>query len=241
MTQEMHWYGLDAEWSLDELRGAMMAGVPLDTEAIEAAVTGTMETMEAVGLTGGGYAEQGLCNLPTSTITNMAAPQTFDAGTSVQTRDLINGRISNIIETSLETLGRNVTMGMTVYLPGTQYDLLTTRYIGDNAEKTLMAAIMADNPWTHFTGSPLSIQRVLELSSSRNPGVTNDRMVVALKHPKVAEMGVSITPRVLRIMDKGRVITAQVEAKFRALFRQASEHDPIRELTYNREEVTSNA
>ena len=63
-TQEIYWYGLDAEWALDELRGAMMAGVPLDTEAIEAAVTGTMETMEAVGLTGGGYAERGLLNQP---------------------------------------------------------------------------------------------------------------------------------------------------------------------------------
>ena len=63
ITQDMHWYGLDAEWSLDELRGAMFGGHPLDTESIDAAVTGTMETMEAVGLTGGNYAEKGLLNL----------------------------------------------------------------------------------------------------------------------------------------------------------------------------------
>ena len=41
-----------------------------------------------------------------------------------------------------------------------------------------------------------------------------DRMVTTLKHPRVAEIGVSISPRVLRIMDKGRVVCAQVEVKF---------------------------
>ena len=131
---------------------------------------------------------------------------------------MINGELSGVIEESRETLGRNVNTGMTIYLPGTQYDGLTTEYIGDNAERTLMKSIMEDNPWTHFTGQPLAIERVLELDSALNPGATVDRMVTALKHPRVAEMGVSIMPRVLRIMDKGRVICAQVEAKFSSLF-----------------------
>ena len=222
VDQPIHWYGLDAEWSIDELRGAMMAGTPLDTESVEAAVMGTMETMEAVALTGGGYTEQGLLNLPitgTDAVTRTAqgSNETFAEITAVEIRDLINGRVSNVIEVSKETLGRNISMGMTVYLPGEQYDLLTTRYIGDNAERTLMASIMADNPWTHFTGgSPLMIERVLELAGQGSG--TTDRMIVALKHSRVAEIGVSISPRVLRIMDKGRVVCAQVEAKFSPLF-----------------------
>ena len=82
-----------------------------------------------------------------------------------------------------------------------------------------MRGLMEDNPWTHFTGgSPLAIARVLELDSALNPGATNDRMITALKHERVAEMGVSIMPRVLRIIDQGRVITAQVESKFSNLF-----------------------
>ena len=62
------------------------------------------------------------------------------------------------------------------------------------------------------------IERVLELDSARNPGSTTDRMIVALKHPRIAEIGISIPPRVIRIMDKGRVYCAQVEAKFSPLF-----------------------
>ena len=132
----------------------------------------------------------------------------------MQIRDLINGRLSNVIEISKEALGRNISTGMTVYLPGMQYDLLTTRYIGDNAERTLMKFIMEDNPWTHFTnGSPLMIERVLELADA-GAAVGDDRMVIGLKHERVGEMGVSIPPRVLRIMDKGRVVCAQIEAKF---------------------------
>ena len=110
-------------------------------------------------------------------------------------------------------------MGMTVYLPGSQYDLLTTKYLGDNAERTIMRGLKEDNPWTHFTnGSPISIERVLELSSARNPGVATDQMVVGLKHERIAELGVSIMPRVITILNKGRDMVAQVESKYADLW-----------------------
>lgn len=221
VTQPIFWYGLDAEWSIDELRGAMMSGVPLDTEAVDAAVTGTLERMEEVGLLGE-EEHQGLLNLPTTgedavTLITQDAGEEWESLTSVEIRNIANGRLSQIIEDSKETLGRNIMTGMTIYLPGPQYDLLTTRYIGDNANRTLMDSIKADNPWTHFTnGQPLMIERVLELAG-RGASDT-DRMVVGMKNERVAEMGVPISPRVLRIMDKGRVVCAQVEAKFSPLF-----------------------
>ena len=135
VTREMFYYGLDAEWSIDELRGAMMAGIPLDTQSIEAAVTGSMERLEAVALYGAGYdGVTGLINHATGTGDNQvrtsAAPQTFTIATAEQIRTMITGEMSKVIENSRETLGRNINTGMTVYLPGTQYDLLTSRYLG---------------------------------------------------------------------------------------------------------------
>ena len=228
VNQPIHNYGLDAEWSLSELRGAMIAGTPLDTESVDAAVTGTMEKMEAVALWGGGYAEKGLFNLdsasagatPTGTQVHLQnASSAFADMTGEQMRALLNSELTKIIENSRETFGRNVNTGATIYLPGTQYDLLATKYIGDNADRTVMQSIMQDNPWTHFTnGNPLAIERVLELSQEHVVGASNSRMVVALKHERVAEIGVPIMPRVIRIMDKGRVICAQVEAEFSPLF-----------------------
>lgn len=229
VPQELHWYGLDAEWSIDELRGAMMGGLPLDTQSIDAAVTGTLESMEEMGLTGGDYSDTGLLNHPTTDTAATAAgtrkvnhndqpaSSTFAELNATQVRDLINKDVSNVIEGSKETLGRNVATGMTVYLPGPQYDLLTSKYVGDHAERTIMRTILEDNPWTHFTnGNPLMFARVLELKG-RGSG-SSDRMITALKHERVAEIGVSIQPRVLRILDKGRVMCAQVEGKFSPTF-----------------------
>lgn len=227
-SQTLHDYGLDAEWSVSELRGAMFGGRALNTESIEAAVMGSLETMEAVGLTGGGYdGATGLINHSTATgevtLTTQASNMTFSDLTSEQIRTLINGRLSNVITISKETLGRNINTGMTVYLPGEQYDLLTTRYLGDNQERTIMKGLMEDNPWTHFTkGQPLNIERVLELENA-GVGATVDRMIVGLKHERVAEMGIAYEPRVLKIMDKGRVICAQVESRFSELFVKRAE------------------
>ena len=228
VTVPMFYYGLDAAWTIDELRGAMFGGIPLDTQSVDAAVTGSLETMEAVALTGGGFeGVTGLINhgsaaSPTGTqvqLYTQAANMAFDDLTSEQIRTLINTDVSRIIENSRETLGRNVDTGMTVMLPGLQYDLLTTRYLGDNAERTIMRGLREDNPWTHFTnGSPLNIVRMLELDSALNPGSTSDQMVVMLKHERVAEIGVSIMPRVITILNKGRDMVAQVESKYSELF-----------------------
>ena len=226
VSRPLFYYGLDAEWSVQELRGAQMAGIPLDTESIEAAVMGSLEKLEEVAFTGDRQVAgtTGLVNQPTTgTGTNVVrtsdAAQTFATGTAEQMRTVITAEISKVIENSAETLGRNINTGLTVYLPGTQYDLLNSTYLGDNAERTVMRGLMEDNPWTFFTnGSPLMIMRLLELDSARNPGSTSDRMITTLKHPRIAEIGVSIMPRVLRIMDEGRVIKAQVESEYAELW-----------------------
>ena len=222
VSRPLFYYGLDAEWSVQEIRGAQLAGQALDTESIEAAVMGSLEKMEEVAFIGDRDipGSRGLCNQPTTgsgddVVRTATAAQTFAAGTAEQIRIMITTELSKVIENSAETLGRNIDTGMTVYLPGTQYDILNSKYLGDNAERTIMRGLMEDNPWTYFTGgSPLMIMRLLELDSSRNPGVANDRMITTLKHPRISQLGVSIMPRVLKIEDKGRVIIAQVESEF---------------------------
>ena len=65
------------------------------------------------------------------------------------------------------------------------------------------------------------IERVLELAG-RGEG-DSDRMVVGLKNMRVAEMGVAFNPRVLKILDMGRDICAQVESKFSPVFMKRPE------------------
>lgn len=229
VNHPLFWYGLDAIWSVDELRGAMMGGVPLDTENIDAAVEGSLEKMEEVGLLGE-HGWKGLTNLASGSqadrvnASNAAAKWDASATTAEQIRDNIANEVSKVIENSKEVLGTKITSGLCVYLSGPRYDLLTYKYIGDNQERTIMRALKEDNPWSHFTENetgtrqPLMFKRVLELAAANNPDLSNDRMITMLKHERIAEMGVAIMPRVLEIINEGRVVRAQVESKYSPLF-----------------------
>ena len=222
VTHDLHYAGIDALYSVEDLRNAMFAGIPLDSMTIAAAVEGAMEHMEAVVLLGStDIGAQGLCNWGTGdglvNLQTQSGPNTTFRGlTGAQIRDLINDDISWVIETSRETFGTNITDGMTIYLPTQQYNTLVTRFVGDDEDRSVMRAIMEDNAWTMRTGNPLQFKSVPELDGV---GASNaDRMIVACKDSRVFEAGVSISPRVLRVLDKGRAICAQVEYKFSSIF-----------------------
>ena len=218
----LDYYGVDFEFTLQELREAMFQGVPLQQEDMKAVMAVAMNEVERVAFTGGDYpSATGLFNHPTSGangVTQRDADKTFSDMSVVEIRTLINDQLSNVITASEEVVGRvpRLMEGMTVYLPQTQYDMLTTRYIGDNAERTLMRSLMEDNVWTQFTGRPLSILRVVELDDIVETAVNGSqaRMVVGLKNPNVAELGMAISPRLIRLLDQGRKIRGQIEARF---------------------------
>ena len=207
----------------------MMAGIPLSTESIDAAVKGARLHMQRVALeghTGRGYL--GLSNLATTgteSVNRRNSGVVFTAGatTAIQIRDEINDEITAMIAASEEVLGGELTDGLTVYLPTTQFGLLSSRFVGDNQEVTIMKAIKEDNPWKHFAeqygdtmNADVMFKSFKELEDAGSG--TTDRMIVALKNPRIFEMGVSIMPRVLEIINKGRNICAQVEYKFGSLY-----------------------
>lgn len=217
--------GIDANWTVEDIREAAFTGIPLDTESVDAAVQGAMRHMEEVGLKGDdnkGYL--GLVNLPvtgTGQVTRSHAASTFDGGTTEAIRNLINDEISKLIEDTDEVFGDSIDTNLCVYLPVRQYNRLGTRFVGDDQERTILKSLLEDNPWLHRTGNTIMFKSVQELKDAgRNAGVTQDvdRMIVACNDKRVFEMGVSIAPRVLRILDKGRTMCAQVEYKFSRLF-----------------------
>jgi len=224
VPHQLHYYGLDAKWSIEDLRQALFQGIPLSEESIQAAVVGHMEEMEDTGFTGSDYAEHGLFNLPYSATPSgdqvhwRKSAKTFAGMSQVEIRTAICRELSAVITDSREIIGRQPGLieGMTVYLSGPQYDELSTRLIGDNQDKSIRQSLMDDNPWTHFTGRPLNIERVIELEGIGDGD--SDRMLIALRNNRIAEMGVPFGPRLIRILDEGRFIRAQLESKFSTLF-----------------------
>ena len=214
--------GIDASWTIEDIRNAMFSGFPLDTESLEAAVRGAQNHMERVGLVGhAGRSYLGLSSLPVTgtgavTLITRAANMTFDDITPEAIRDVINDTISRVIEDTDEVFSTQIMDGLCVYLPVQQYNRLSSRFVGDDEERSVMRAIMEDNPWTNRTKNPVTFKSMIELKDAG--AGTTDRMIVTVKDMRVFEMGVPIMPRILRILDKGREICAQVEYKFGSLF-----------------------
>ena len=74
---------------------------------------------------------------------------------------------------------------------------------------------MEDNPWTNMTGNPVMFERCLELKGILGTAVngSSDRMVTTIKDMRVAEVGVSIEPRLIRLQDDMYSIKGPVESK----------------------------
>ena len=222
-NQRLFYAGIDALWTIEDARRSLLSGVALDIRTIEAAVEGAMDHMEAVGLLGTDEvdgAPKGLVNFGTGAgkvnLATQEGSSTFDDLTGQQIYELIVDDISWVIETSRETFSTNITTGMTVYLPTGQYNRMSSRFIGDNQERSIMRAIKEDNPWTQRTGNPVEFRSVPELQKAGASSA--DRMIVACRDDRVFEMGVSIMPRVIEVMSKGRYVCAPVEYKFSPVF-----------------------
>ena len=215
VTNPLVYYGIIANWTLDEARAAMFGNFPLPTATLDAAVQGALDRLQRQTLTGGdgvvGILNQPITGDNAVTSNNQGASMTFRDLHAAPIRSLINRELPGLIEDSEEVFGGVVQSGATVMLPGEQYDDLSDLYIGDNAERTLLKSLMEDNPWTNMTGNPVMFERCLELGGIHTGPA--DRMVTTIRDMRVAEVGVSIEPRLIRLQDDMYSIKGPVESK----------------------------
>lgn len=198
--------GIDAMWSLQEVRSAEFAGIPLASDTIESATVACMNHIEKVGLLGD--SEKGFEGLTNSSL----VPQTTAATTlklASDPADYINDFINTIIETTNTIFSTRITQGLTIYLPVEQFNFLATKAYGDNNDKTVMEYLLMSNAWTAQTGNPIQFKVVIELKDA-GESVT-DRMLIGFNDKKVMEMGNPIMPRVIQLKNEGRFFIAPLE------------------------------
>ena len=219
----LHYAGIIPEWTMEDLRRAMLGGVALDTETVMAGTRGAMDHIETVGLEGDSdRGLVGLTNLPTSgtgAVTQADASNTFANLTSENIRDLVTTAIGDVISDTAEIFGRQIRSGMTVYLPVSQFNRITSDPIGDNNDKSIWQYVREHNPWTEYTGQMPMLKAVIELSNALTTAVnsSNARMVVAVNDRRVMEMALPIMPRILTTLNKGFSICAPMEYKISGL------------------------
>ena len=206
--------GIEASWSVDELRQGNFAGVALDTETINAATTGAMDHIEEVGLIGS--PAQGFKGLVNNTdVAAGTTPTTIAIKTADELTQFLQAAISQIVRTSKEVVGRNFKTGMTIYLPTLQFGDVTERKLSTDADKTVWEYVETNNLFTRMTGNKVQLRSVIELE---DVGVgTTDRMIVGVNDARVLEMATPIMPRALTSQLNGFMVNVPIEYKISGL------------------------
>lgn len=206
--------GIIPEWTIEDIRRCAFGGIALDTESIKSATEGCMNHIEEVGLSGDSdYGFTGLIN--NASIPTTPAGKLFTAMTDLEMAAFITTNVSKIIQDTNEIFGRVVKTGMTIYLPIKQYDIITTKTLGTNVDKTVWEFVRMQNPWTYRTGNPLELRSVAELAAAG--AASADRALFGFNDPKVMEMAMPISPRVLKTLETMYGAAAPMEYKISGL------------------------
>lgn len=199
--------GIDAMWSLQEVRSAKFGGIPLQTDTIDAATRACMDHIESVGLLGD--SEKGFEGL----VNNSDIPTTTAGSTLAASTDPvkdINDNINKIIVDTNTIASNRITTGLTIYFPVTQYNFMATNPYGDNKDKSLLEYLSRFNAWTAQTGNPIKFESVSELAGAGAGSA--DRMLIGFNEKSVMEMANPIMPRVIKIDNSnGRLFLAPLE------------------------------
>ncbi len=214
VAYNLEYGGIIPEWTLEDLRRATFGGVPLDSETVRAGTEGAMDHIEQVGLLGdANFAFEGLTNH--SGITTAAAAALWSTLTSDALVAEIQAQVTAIVLATEEIFGRVVKTGMTLYLPIVQADLLLNKGYGDNRDKSVWDYVRTNNIWTNYTGKPLELKIVAEMSTA-GAGSTA-RALFGFKDTRVMEMAMPIAPRVITTVNKGYSICTPMEYKVSGL------------------------
>ncbi len=157
-----------AEWSLQEIRNASLANVPLDREKTEAAREVILRLENTIAFSGD--AKHGLVglltapNIPTFTAPNGAGgfPQ-WDTKTGSEIVDDLNALVNAIIE---DTNG--VEIPNTVLLPIEQYNLAITKRMETGTDTTALQFFVRNSP---YIASESDVMPVQELAGAGPAGV----------------------------------------------------------------------
>ena len=193
-----------ASWGERDIEGAMFSGLPLETSMIEEGVNASLRHIDEVGLKGD--VKRGLTGL-----TNLAAAanptgdqvklvsvaKTIAASTGDEIIELMRSNIGAIIEDTVGILGRNIQADLGVYLPISQYNKVVSTPRAPENDKSIWTFVQESNPWSILNGRAVSLHAVPDLKGA---GASNvDRMVIAVKSPRVFEMAVQSMPMLYRI------------------------------------------
>lgn len=187
--QEIHMAGIGYDWTLEEVKQAMMQPAGFQTLPIRKALKARRkyeEMMEEIALKGDTAKNlTGLINNANVTAADVAngaasAPQ-WTTKTPAEILLDVNSAITGIY-----TDTKTVEMADTLLLPSAQFLYISTTAVSDNYPMTILTWLRQNNAYTAKTGQPLDIRELRQLDGAGSG--STDRMVAYRKSPDVLEL-----------------------------------------------------
>ena len=208
----IYYGGIDASWTDEDMRLAGHGGFNLSGETIKSAVDGAMYHIQDVAFNGDAErGAQGLTNQPITgdnAVSQEIATKTFAASTGDEIVSEIQKQVTRVLTASEETYGRTRKPELCIYAPIEQADLISNKRLTD-VNMSVWDYVKTSNAWTQYTGRPLTLKFLHELSGAA--ASSNDRMIVVPFDETVWEMAISMMPRATRTVQKEREIVVPVD------------------------------
>lgn len=196
---QMHSFGLGFDYSMDEMRAAVMAKAPLAAERAVACRDGHYATRDRVAMEG--HAGLGIPGFVASSLVPVGAVTNGTWATA--TADDIAEDVTNEIE-AVESASRRVYRPTTIALPYSAWNDLTRRRIPDT-ETPILDYLKKIRPGIEFVPSTY-------LETAGVGGVR--RMVTYVRRPDVLVQKASILYQQLAPQPKGLIVTIPAESKW---------------------------
>lgn len=176
--------GIGYEWSMEEIRVAMLEGRNLSDEKAQAARVAAEQFLWNIAMTGSTEKSwTGLvndANVPSTTATadGTGSSALWSAKTPDQILRDVNAALAGVYTGTSE-----VEVADTLLLPWSRLNTMATTRVGDNATDTVFSFLQKYNTYTAQSGQPLTIRSLRALNTAGASGTA--RMVAYRRSPDV--------------------------------------------------------
>ena len=198
--------GIQPQWTLQELRESLFAGIPIDGLTLRAGAEGALAHIQKVGFLGDsdvGFA--GLVNNPDITKLQGVSIPNFGSATSDEIVKFINDMIISVGQSTKEifydSFGTNPLMFV---LPTEAYDIISTKQKTEYSDRTILEWLEARNAWTTRTGQPIQFKSLHYMKGAGDSD--SDRVAMYPLNSSIIEMAIPIMPRIIGVDDSSRYL-----------------------------------
>lgn len=201
----MRYGGEIVEFTIDDLRRTIFAGLPLRRILIQEGTQDCMNFMEEVCFTGDtSMGWKGFLNQDTGTgdnqirLTTLTQKFTAAAATGETIRKAIVNLISKMITDSKEIIPNRIRGKLCLVLAPSAYNALDEP-LGDNVDKTIADWIGKKNPHYRRTNMELDVKSLQECTGAGAGG--KNRGILSVMDKNMHEFPISIMPRALSVQE----------------------------------------